>query len=248
MVNPKRVVFDGSKRTETVTLFNSGKDTATYAISMVDYTMNTEGKFDEVPMDSAHNSAQKIVKFFPKQVTLAPGSSQAIRVQVNKPQGLEKGEYRSHIYFRGIGRVKAIDAKQEDTISAIAVSLRPIFGISIPAIVRNGTTAATASISNLRIAKDTNGSLALATLNRSGDESLYGGVRLVHIDDEGNESVLSVVKGLSVYLPNASRPITVRIPSDAKVDLKKGKLRMEYQTQTDSEKERLLAQSELSLR
>jgi hypothetical protein len=229
-------------------LLNSGKDTATYAVSMVDYRMNAEGKFDEIPRDSAFNSAQGILKFFPKQVTLAPGTSQSVRVQLTKPQGLEKGEYRSHLYFRGVERVKAIDKKETTKDTAISVSLRPIFGISIPAIFRNGTTPAVASISDLRIVTDTLGSIAHATLNRTGDESLYGGIRLLHIDDEGKETILTVVKGLSVYVPNASRPLSVRVPADAKVDLKKGRLRLEYQTQTDSPTEKLLAQSELALK
>jgi P pilus assembly chaperone PapD len=248
MVNPRRVVFEDPKRTETVTLFNSGKDTATYAISLINYRMLPDGRFQEVPADSVANPGDKLLKYFPRQITLAPQGSQAVRVQVSKPQDLAPGEYRSHLYFRAVEKTKAIDQTQADTSKGIQVAMRPIFGISIPLIVRHKSQPASAKITSLEFGKDSLGSYTIATIGRSGEQSLYGSLVLKYIGNDGAESQIGVVKGVSVYYPNATRQYTLRIPDDAKFDPKHGRLRMEYQSLSDTEKESLLAQTEITLK
>jgi P pilus assembly chaperone PapD len=45
LIFPKRIVFEGRNRIEQVILSNTGKDSATYNISFVQYRMNDFGEF-----------------------------------------------------------------------------------------------------------------------------------------------------------------------------------------------------------
>ena len=48
LITPKRVVFEGSRRSMDLNLANIGNDTATYAISMVQIRMNEDGSFETI--------------------------------------------------------------------------------------------------------------------------------------------------------------------------------------------------------
>ncbi len=97
MIFPSRVVFEGNKRYEVLGLTNVRADTATYALSFVQYRMNENGEFEQVTEpDSGQLFADPYLRFFPRQVVLGPEETQSVRVQVRKPANLAAGEYRSH--------------------------------------------------------------------------------------------------------------------------------------------------------
>ena len=48
LVTPRRVVFDGSSRVMELNLANTGRDTARYNISFIQYRMTEEGAFEEI--------------------------------------------------------------------------------------------------------------------------------------------------------------------------------------------------------
>jgi len=248
MVNPKRVVFDDSKRNDVLTLFNSGNDTATYAIGFKHYQMLENGEFasqDSSIYDSLY--ADKMIRFFPREVTLAPKESQTVRVQVLKPKELAAGEYRTHLYFRGVDRSKALEAVKNDTAKSISLQLKAIFGLAVPLIIRNQTSPSSVSISDIGLSpKDTANMVTVsATLNRKGNESVYGTIVCIFKDATGKETELGIMKGLAVYVPLDHRKIQVRFPAPADIDLKNGTLRVEYQSLTNGESEQVLASGEL---
>ena len=71
MVFPRRVVFEGSKRSQTLNLANTGMDTARYNISFVQYRMKEDGSFEEIAQpDSGENFADKYIRFFPVVLSL----------------------------------------------------------------------------------------------------------------------------------------------------------------------------------
>ena len=112
LIMPKRVVFEGSKRSEDLSLANIGKDTATYVISFVQFRMKDDGSFEKITdPDSAQNFSDKYLRFFPRTVTLAPNESQTVKVQVTKKDELKPGEYRSHLYFRAIPKQPPLGEK-----------------------------------------------------------------------------------------------------------------------------------------
>lgn len=250
MINPKRCVFEGNKRNDVVTLYNESEDTTSYAISYKHYQMLENGDFKDI--DSVETNdlfCDKIVKYFPKQVTLGPHESQTVRLQLLKPRDLAPGEYRSHLYFRAIERAQALEAVRKDTTKSITLSLKAVYGLAIPVIVRNATTPATVTLTNLKLSKPDTGGYAVLTvdINRTGNESSYGEFFLSY-KDVSNESQLADVKGVGVYVPLPKRTFPIRLKMPEIVSLSTGKLILEYRTMTGKPKEDVIASAELPLK
>src|SRR5660397_50512 len=116
MVLPKRLVFDGSQRSQEVTLANTGSDSATYAISMVQYKMTENGNFEEITVpEEGQNFASDFLRYFPRQVSLGANEAQIVRVQITKASTMKPGEYRSHMYFRAIEPVSYTHLRAHET-------------------------------------------------------------------------------------------------------------------------------------
>jgi hypothetical protein len=253
MVNPKRVVFEGNKRNDVVTLFNNGSDTASFVISYQHYKMLESGEFQQIP-DSVSQTdvlySDKMVRYFPKEITLAPNASQTIRLQYSKPKDLAPGEYRSHLYFRNVERVQAIEATHQDTVDKrISISLKPVFGIAIPIIARNQTSPATVSLSNpTLLPPDSAGTRAIAfEMNRSGNESCYGQFMFTYVFD-GKETELTQVKGVGVYVPLLKRKMRADFKTPAGLTLQKGgTIKIVYSAMTGADTEPVLATTELKV-
>ena len=125
------------KLTENVNLAITGKDTAQYSISFIRYRMKTDGSFVEISKEEAGSlAAEPFLRFYPRAFTLAPGESQVIRVQYTKSPKFTNGEIRSHLYFRATPKPKPLGLESKDKSQNIGVNLVPIFGLSIPVIIR----------------------------------------------------------------------------------------------------------------
>jgi len=71
LITPRRVVFEGNKRTQELNLANTGQDSAKYNVSMIQYRMKEDGSFEEITIpDPGQNFADKYVRFFPRTVSL----------------------------------------------------------------------------------------------------------------------------------------------------------------------------------
>ena len=120
-------------------------------ISVVQIRMKEDGGFETITEpDAGQQFADKIIRFFPRSVTLGPNEAQAVKVQLIKTSELAPGEYRSHFYFRAIPKSKPLG--EEETVSdtsTISVKLTPVFGITIPVIVRVGENISKVTLSGL---------------------------------------------------------------------------------------------------
>jgi hypothetical protein len=228
LVTPKRVVFEGLKRSEELNLANIGKDSATYDISFIQIRMKPDGTVEQITEpDSAQNFADKYLRFFPRTVTLAPNEAQTVKVQIIRTAEINPGEYRSHMYFRAVPNETPLGDKEVKKDSSISVKIVPIFGISLPVIIRSGESTSQVTLSNLSVVeKDKSPSLQM-TFNRKGNMSVYGDVLVDHISPEGKVSRVGVVRGLAVYTPNALRNFTLALNTNG-VNLHKGKLHISY--------------------
>lgn len=243
MVIPTRVVLESNKRFETLTVLNRGVDSAQYTINFIQYRMTEKGELQEITAaDAGATVASEIVRFFPKQVFLAPGESQTVRVQVSKPEGLPEGEYRSHLYFRSVPKEDTKMSDASDTAS-LSVRLTPVFGVSVPVIVRNGELTATVGISGAQIVEAPNGKLLRFQLDRTGSRSVYGDVSMELKTAGGETKIVGGIKGVSVYTPLATREVALPItlsPGD------RGTLKILYKQKVDG-RETILAESELNI-
>ncbi len=236
LVTPKRVVFEGAKRSEELNLANIGKDSATYDISFIQIRMREDGSMENITApDSSQLFADKYLRFFPRTVTLAPNEAQTVKVQLKKTEEMKPGEYRSHLYFRAVPREKPLGEAEDKKDSGISVRLIPIFGISMPVIIRVGEYNAQVSLSNLSIKKNDTLQVLKITINRTGSMSSYGDVMVDHISPEGKVSRAGIAKGLAVYTPNNVRQFNLPLNKIPGVNYHSGKLHVTYSDQSGKE-------------
>lgn len=235
MIIPKRIVFEGQKKTHEISLANTGTDTARYLISIIQMRMKEDGSFEKITEpDSGQYFAKDYVRYFPRNVVLPPDETQVIKVQLTKADKLLPGEYRSHIYFRADQQNKpAEDSTALPDTTAITIKLKAIFGITIPLIIRKGESDAKAAVSELSLStvNDTACILNMRLL-RSGNMSVYGDITVFYVPVTGKEIQVGIAKGVAVYTPNKSRLMQIKLDNNnIFIDFKKGYLRVVYSEQ-----------------
>lgn len=250
LVTPRRVVLDARQRSVDLSLANIGKDTATYNISFVQIRMTEEGTFETITEpDEGQQFASPWLRFFPRSVTLSPDEVQTVKIQTVRTRELLPGEYRSHIYFRAVPREKPLGEEpqvQQDP-STISIKLVPVFGITIPVIIRVGEPSVNVSLTDLALnfVNDTVPRFAFR-FNREGDYSVYGDITVDHIAPGGATTRVGIANGLAVYTPNTVRKFEFNLQNPPDVDFSKGILRVTFSAPSDVRPEKY-AEAELIL-
>ncbi len=237
VVAPTRIVFEGRTRSAQLGLVNKGSGAATYRISVINMRMDENGQLTEIAEpEDGQQFADRLFRYSPRQVTLEPGASQAIRLLLRKPKDLPPGEYRSHLMMRAVPDEggQSVEA-QAPAGGGISVTLIPIFGIAIPVIIRHGELEYSAVISDLEYVKPTEPnqlSKIRFNLERTGDRSTFGDLTAT-VNDGGKEIVLAQVMRLAVYTPNQERVVEMplRIPEGVSISGKK--ITLKYKTTPD---------------
>ena len=249
LISPHRVVFEGSKRVMEINLANTGQDSAKYNISFLQYRMTEDGAYEEITApEPGLNFADKNVRIFPRSVMLGPNESQVVKIQLTKSEELAPGEYRSHLYFRAIANQKALgeEAAKKDT-SGISIKLVAVFGITVPVIIRVGESTTILNLTDLKLEKGTDGNNKfLFTINRTGNMSAYGDVKILYKAPNGTETQIGVINGIAVYTPLLLRRVKVDLENKSTVDLSKGTIRTVFSSSDDSRPMKL-AEAELKL-
>jgi hypothetical protein len=249
LVTPRRVVFEGNTKSFDLNLANIGQDTATYAISMVQIRMNEDGSFETITEpDPGQNFADKNIRFFPRSVTLPPNEAQVVKVQLLRENDLKPGEYRSHFYFRSIPKVVALGEEEvEIDTTSISVRLVPVFGITIPAIIRIGQSNTHVTLSDLALEIDENSVPKLSLkFNRTGNFSVYGDLSVDHVSSDGKVTRVGIANGIAVYTPNSTRSFQFDLNQVPGVDYYTGKLLVNFSASSDVKPE-TFAEAELVL-
>ena len=230
LVAPTRIVLDGRRGTEVI-LNNIGDDVATYRISVELRRMTPDGRLIDVAApNSAEQAAQAMILYAPRRVTLPPNQPQAIRLSARAPQGLADGEYRVHLLFRAIPAPRAIAPAGGQKVEGVAFQLIPIYGVTIPVIVRLGNLEAKAGLANVRkVINDGKPAIAL-DISRAGDRSTFGEVRVLKA---GVTDPIALIRGVAVYTELGQR--SVMIPIDpAHLAHASGQVTVQYIEPTDS--------------
>jgi hypothetical protein len=251
LITPRRVVFEGNKRTMDLNLANIGDDTATYVISLVQIRMTEEGTFETVTEpDEGQMFASPYLRYFPRSVTLGPNESQTVKIQMVRSGNLQPGEYRSHFYFRAVPEQKPLGEEEriEPDPSSISVKLTPVFGITIPVIIRIGLPSVKVTLTDLGLVytNDMIPRLRL-TFNRTGNYSVYGDLAVDHISPQGVVTRVGIANGVAVYTPNLKRRFEFNLINTAGIDLTSGRLKVTFSASSDMRPEKY-AEAELILR
>jgi hypothetical protein len=249
LITPKRVVFEGSRQKEELSLVNIGKDSATYSVSFVQKKMREDGSFETIDKsEEVLMAADPYLRIFPRQVTLAPGEAQVIMLQCRRRPDMKSGEYRSHLYFRAEkhNTPLGMENNAKDT-ARVSVKLIPVFGLSIPVIIHSGEIQVSSTITDLKVISLNENMLRLnLILNRTGNISAYGDIRVEFIPSRGKSVSVGSVRGIGVYTSISKRNITLDLNDIHGISLKNGVLKVLYTSQ-DGVKYEVFAESQISL-
>jgi hypothetical protein len=230
LVAPTRVVLDGRRGTEVI-LNNIGDDVATYRVTVELRRMTPEGRLVDVAApNDAEKAAQEMILYAPRRITLPPNQPQAIRLSARAPQGLADGEYRVHMLFRAIPAPRPQVAAEQKKVEGVAFQLTPIYGVTIPVIVRLGNLEAKAALSNVRKVTDEGKPAIALELSRSGDRSTYGEVRVMKA---GVADPIAVLRGVAVYTEIGQRSVVIPI-DPAHAASATGQVTVQYIEPTDT--------------
>lgn len=233
LVAPTRVVMNGGGGAQVI-LSNIGDTEATYRISLELRRMTAEGDLDVVDEAAANElekSALAMVRHAPRRITLQPGQPQSVRISARPGAVLPDGEYRVHLLFRAIpDPTLAAKAIAEPAGTNLSIKLIPIYGLTIPLIVRKGQLEATAAITNARVERKDGVSFLKVDLQRSGDRSVYGDIT---VTPRSGGKPIYTAKGFAVYPELASRTVSLQLAPD-EAALFKGPMRFEYREPAES--------------
>lgn len=245
LVAPTRLELNGFRGTEVV-LNNIGTETATYRVSVEMRRMTPEGELVDVKPDQATDGeklAQEMIAYAPRRVTLAPNQPQSIRIGVRPPANLPDGEYRVHLLFRAIPPARPATAVQNVT-EGLAVELTPIYGLTIPVIMRAGQLSAQANIASAKLMVEGGKPAVSVELTRSGNRSLYGDVLVLK---PGSSDPVAVIRGVAIYAELDRRSVLLPVQEGFKGSLA-GPATIRYVERTDEGPGKLLAETRVTLR
>lgn len=249
LVAPTRLVLEPGERVGEVTVMNNGADPVTLRISFVNYHMRANGSFDVAaePQPGEH-FANDFLQYAPRRIHLEAGEGQTVRILARPPAGAP-AEYRSHLRFQTEPPLDAPskDAGNDGKEGDLSIELIPLYGVSIPIIVRTGNLSASVTIDSLAVQSGPRKTpMATFRLRRSGARSVYGDVRLYLTPQGGEERLVGETLGLAVYPPLAARNVSVPFNKLDTSNLPAGRLRVEYVDHDDNA--RVLAEAERVIR
>jgi hypothetical protein len=247
MVAPVRLVFTNRQHSAMVSLTNTGNTPGTYHVSLQRVDMDDNGTITILPLERAPGQVafQDMIRFAPKEVTLEPRETQAVRIDVRRPADLPVGEYRLELVFQeDPPSASAPDpVTGAETDKRLTVGLIASFGVAMPGIFRNGKTSAQTNVTGLAL--DASRKHLLFRLERTGNQSVFGDIQAILRPRSGKPQVLAESKGLAVYTPNAFRNFS--LPLDPLPPQGGGTIQVTYSVPPE-EGGGLLAEGSLDLR
>jgi P pilus assembly chaperone PapD len=228
LVAPTRVVLDGRKGAELV-LNNIGDDAATYRISVQFRRMNEKGEINDVATPTAADKlAEDMIIYAPRKVTLAPHEPQAIRIAARPASGIPDGEYRVHLLFRAIPAATPVVEPAEKP-KGVQFKLTPVYGVTIPVIVRLGNLQATAGIADVALEKNGGAEAIGLDLTRAGTRSTFGEVRVMKA---GIKDPIAIQRGVAIYTEVGKRHVSIPL-QQGNAAKATGQVTVEYREITD---------------
>ena len=225
LIAPTRLVLDGRRGGEVI-LSNMGNEEETYRVSLELRRMDENGNLEpveETQANASEKAALAMIRYAPRRVTLPPAQPQSIRISARPGADLPDGEYRVHMSFAALPKVRAVTDGPVDK-TGIAINLIPVYGIVMPIIIRKGELTVTAGIANPRIVHGAKGDEFTLDMTRSGNESIYGDILVYR---QGAKDPAFTARGIGVYPEIAARHAAFALTPEQSAALK-GPARIEF--------------------
>lgn len=213
-VTLKRIIFEGPVRTDTLTIVNNDSTEQTYRIGWKNMRMTEDKSLTAVKEGediSDLQTADDMIRYAPRRITLPPGATQQIRLMLRRPRDLAPGEYRSHIWISPESSVEPFGQAAEP--GKTSVQLQMLTGMTLPVFVRHGKMEVSGGMENARAVRNSDGSIDVSyTLTRQGNRSLYGDIEFLCAS--AGDVILRDIRGLSVYTEVTRRNLSQTIEQD----------------------------------
>ena len=243
LVAPTRLILNGGRSAEVI-LNNIGDEPATYRISAEFRRMNPDGSLEEVASPTAaEKAAQDMLIFAPRRVTLAPRQPQSIRIAARPPKGLPDGEYRVHLLFRAIPPATPVTQAASAPAKGVSFKLTPVYGVTIPVIVRLGNLSVQAGISSVHVEKRDGKPAIAMELSRTGSRSTFGEIKVLKA---GVKEPIALSRAVAIYTELNQREVVVPVDENFKGDIS-GPVTVEY-VETYDDGSKVIAETQAVLR
>ncbi len=230
-VFPTRVVLTDKHRVAQLTLTHTGTTTTTYQITPVFFSMLPNGTLKAVKTPApSERSAEKLVHFSPREITLQPGVLQVFKVLSYLPKDLPEGEYRIHLNFAPLTADTPIDAASTPGKDSkkVAVAITTLVAVAIPIVVKHGKIEFKVSLSNLKLVYSEKLEPEITVdLSNSGNGYPWGTFNVFFTPFGSKEAIpLGKLIGISNY--NYQRSVRMPLEVPKNTQLKNGTLRLTY--------------------
>jgi hypothetical protein len=186
-VAPLRVILNDGKTSEMLSLTNRSETAHTYKVTMQDQVMTDTGNV--VAKDDFPYSAKRMLRFMPRQVTLAPGQRQNLRVMVTPPEGLAEGEYHTHLIFDEV--IQETSSTQAKPNEGLKVMVQNQYSLGLPLIFQHGKVHGNVSLTNARLGLDKKGRPEFrVSLLHSGNGEASGLIKVMEKGGNGESFVI----------------------------------------------------------
>ena len=221
-VSPTLVLFDGETGTKAITVTNTGAKEQVYRVSLINFRMATDGGMSvaTTPAENEH-FATGMVRFAPRELILAPGASEVVRLQLVSPR---PGEYRTHVIVQQVPDVDALQAPPFERREGVSMDLQAVFGVAVPLIIRQGDPSVAVSFGDAHLTALPDGAPAVALrVLRRGERSVRGALSL-----RRNGKEIAMIDGISIYAPTPYRDVVLRIAAGDVALLHDGRLEASF--------------------
>lgn len=223
LISPTRVLVTSDQDTARVTLRNTGSVVRSYRLDWREMRREPNGSFVTIENpQEGDRIASPMLRFSPRQITLEPGEIQTIRIQFRPHNGVETGEYRSHLRFLTVGGPSSAEGEAQTS----GVVLQMGLAFTIPVIARIGSEPPNVetSISRVQARIDRNpsdGSMQRAidvTVERRGTHSSFGDLNVTMQHTSGEPPViLGRASEFTVFADVGSRQISIPLRDDIQI-------------------------------
>ena len=226
-VTPTRLILSDQKRSAAITLRNTSDLNISYRLKFVEMGFDNYGelmKLSATQQPDGFKSLSPHVRFSPRQVKLAAGSSQVIRVMVKRNPTLLDAEYRSHLEILVLPEVldnqflnEDVSDVEEKVLPTVVTSL----GVTLPVVWRKGVLDASGNIDNVVFIKESEGEIRAVSLDvgRSGARSVFGDLYVYLKAKDRSKRLIASLKDYGLYHPYNNESIVFPVNSLHESDL-----------------------------
>ena len=192
-----RISLDDKQRNMSLLVSNNGDNKTRCTLGFSHRQVQPDGNVRLVKSaDEIFNSADKMVRFSPRRVTIPGGGSQTVRLSLKRQRNAKAGEYVSYL------QLGCRDISKTEDGPALQPRIQAQINYNIPIVARRGKLEASATFTEPKLIGDQ----LHININRQGNRSIYG---VLTVTDTATDKVIGIKNGLSVYLPIESRQLVI---------------------------------------